>query len=278
VFCYTTQQSYFITAMVFCGEVIFRLHQVNFYLFLGFYRPPPAAHFISRAGEGEWVSGYVLRCIFWCGAGLEAFVEFVADKSTKHLPRRVQKNVPKDSSRVPFTFSRNGGEMPTRRGKMTARRGQLTKERGTAMGIFQVVIIGVLGVVLAILMKGYNPALSLILSLATGVIIFLMVVPMLANALGFVRHLGDMADGLGVYTTLAVRVIGVAYIAEMGASVCNDANESAIAAKIDLAGRLIILVMAMPVSVDIVRINGIYCVPIKSLFMASHTPWDGRHR
>jgi stage III sporulation protein AD len=122
------------------------------------------------------------------------------------------------------------------------------------MGIFQIVIIGILATVLAILMKNYNSALSVLISLAAGVLIFLTVLPMMAEALGFVRHLGEMADGIGAYTTLALRVIGVAYIAELGASVCNDANETAIAAKIDLGARVIILVMAMPVIVDIVRV------------------------
>lgn len=122
------------------------------------------------------------------------------------------------------------------------------------MGIFQIVLTGILGAILAILMKQYNPALAVAVSLATGVLIFLTALPLMAEALGFVRHLGEMAGGLGAYTTLALRVIGVAYIAELGASVCNDANESAIAAKIDLAARVIILVMAMPVIVDIVRI------------------------
>jgi len=123
-----------------------------------------------------------------------------------------------------------------------------------SMTIFQIVIIGILGVVLAIIMKQYNPAIAIIVSLATGVLIFLSVLPLMAEAVGFIRHLGGFADGLGAYTVLALRVIGVAYIAELGASVCNDANESAIAAKIDLAAKVIILVMAMPVIVDIVRI------------------------
>ncbi|MCL2387337.1 MAG: stage III sporulation protein AD [Defluviitaleaceae bacterium] len=122
------------------------------------------------------------------------------------------------------------------------------------MGIFQIVVIGVLGAVLAILIKGYNSALAVVVSLVTGVLLFMMILPMLGSTLGFVRYLGDMAGGMGAYVTLAIRVIGVAYIAELGASVCNDANESAIAAKIDLAGRVIILVLAMPVILDIVRI------------------------
>ncbi|MCL2358109.1 MAG: stage III sporulation protein AD [Defluviitaleaceae bacterium] len=122
------------------------------------------------------------------------------------------------------------------------------------MSIFQVVIIGIIGVMLAVLMKNYNAALAVLISLATGVIIFLAILPALAEAVGFVHHLGGMADGLGTYVSLALRVIGVAYIVEIGASVAADAGESAIAAKIDLAGRIIILVMAMPVLVDIVRV------------------------
>ncbi|MCL1845150.1 MAG: stage III sporulation protein AD [Defluviitaleaceae bacterium] len=122
------------------------------------------------------------------------------------------------------------------------------------MGIFQIVAIGIIGVMLAVLIKNYNSALAVLISLATGVIIFLMVLPMLAETIGFVRHLGEMSEGLEAYVSLALRVIGVAYIVEIGASVAGDAGESAIAAKIDLAGRVIILVMAMPVLVDIVRV------------------------
>lgn len=126
-------------------------------------------------------------------------------------------------------------------------------ERDT-MSIFQIILIGILGTVLAILIKKHNPTMAVVISLATGVLIFLTVLPLMAEAVGFIRHLGNLAGGLGAYVTLALRVIGVAYIAELGASVCNDANETAIAAKIDLGARVIILVMAMPVVVDIVRI------------------------
>jgi stage III sporulation protein AD len=46
----------------------------------------------------------------------------------------------------------------------------------------------------------------------------------------------------------------VAYLAELGASVCLDAGESAIATKIELAGRVVILVIATPVILDVVNV------------------------
>ena len=120
--------------------------------------------------------------------------------------------------------------------------------------IFQIVAVGIIGMVLAVFVKNYNPALAVLTSFAAGLLIFMMLLPLLGEAIGFVRHLSTMADGAGEYTTLALRVIGIAYIAELGSSVCADANENTIAAKIDMAGRVVILVMAMPVVVDIVRL------------------------
>ena len=82
----------------------------------------------------------------------------------------------------------------------------------------------------------------------------MMVLPMLTETVQLLTRLGEMAGGEAAYIGLTIRVIGVAYMTELGASVCNDAGESAIATKIDLAGRVIILVMAMPIIVDILRV------------------------
>jgi len=87
------------------------------------------------------------------------------------------------------------------------------------------------------------------------VLIFLMVLPVLTQTIGVLTNIGAMLDSAGAqYVTLALRVIGVAYMAELGASVCADAGESAIAAKIDMGGRVIIMVLAMPVVLDIVNV------------------------
>ncbi|MCL2572892.1 MAG: stage III sporulation AC/AD family protein [Defluviitaleaceae bacterium] len=120
------------------------------------------------------------------------------------------------------------------------------------MGIFQVVATGVLCAVLAIIIKKQSPEIALIITIASSVLIFLMILPMLTQAVGVLTNVGNMLDGGFEYVSLALRVIGVAYMAELGSSVCTDAGESAIATKIDLGGRVIIMVMAMPVVIDIV--------------------------
>jgi stage III sporulation protein AD len=122
------------------------------------------------------------------------------------------------------------------------------------MGIIQVITAGILCAVLALTVKKQRPEIALLITIASGVLLFIMVLPELAYAVGVFTQLSELMDGGFRYVGLVLRVIGVAYMAELGASVCTDAGESAIAAKIDLAGRLIIIVMAMPIVIDIVSI------------------------
>jgi stage III sporulation protein AD len=122
------------------------------------------------------------------------------------------------------------------------------------MTILQVIATGILCAVLALTIKKQSPEVALLITIASSVLLFIMVLPDLAYAIGVFNQIGEKLDGGFRYVGLVLRVIGVAYMAELGASVCTDAGESAIAAKIDLAGRLIILVMAMPVIIDIVNI------------------------
>jgi stage III sporulation protein AD len=92
------------------------------------------------------------------------------------------------------------------------------------------------------------------ITITASALIFFMMLPMLAEAMGIMRRVGDLLGGGQQYIALAVKVLGVAYLTELGASVCLDAGESAIAAKIDLAGRVMILVVAAPVLLDLVNI------------------------
>lgn len=122
------------------------------------------------------------------------------------------------------------------------------------MAILQLAATGILCAVLALTVKRHRPEIALVITLASGVLLFVMVLPELTFAVSIFTQLGEMLDGGGRYVGVVLRVVGVAYMAELGASVCADAGETAIAAKIDMAGRVIILVMALPIVIDIAGI------------------------
>ena len=65
-----------------------------------------------------------------------------------------------------------------------------------------------------------------------------------------IRLLRETAEKAGVgegYFSVVLKVIGIAYLTQFGAQLCVDAGESAVAAKIELAGKILMMTAAAPV-------------------------------
>ncbi len=115
------------------------------------------------------------------------------------------------------------------------------------MEIVQIVAISIIAVVLIVLIRQHRPEIALQLSIVTGLIIFVMVIVKLVSVLEELQRLAGRIDIDTVYISTIFKIVGIAYIAEFGAQVCNDAGESSIASKIELAGKIIILVLTIPI-------------------------------
>ena len=112
--------------------------------------------------------------------------------------------------------------------------------------IAKIAAVGIIAAILTVMIRRTNPETAVQLSIAAGVMIVLMAASELAEAVGFIEELrgelGEAYDALGD----VVKIIGVAYIAEFSTSALRDAGEGAIASKVELAGKLIIAVMTLP--------------------------------
>jgi stage III sporulation protein AD len=115
------------------------------------------------------------------------------------------------------------------------------------LDILQVVGIGIIATIIIVILKTWKPEAAIQVSIAAGVAIFMVLAGKLS---AIIELLGKYAEKAGVgtvYFGILLKIIGVAYIAEFGAEVCKDAGESAIASKIELAGKVAILVLAVPI-------------------------------
>lgn len=115
------------------------------------------------------------------------------------------------------------------------------------MEIIRVLGIGLVAVFLLLVLRQYRGEFALLGTLAAGILIFLLVVDKIQAVLALLEDLADRA-GIGtVFLETVLKVIGIAYLTEFSAQVARDANEGAIAAKIELAGKVIIIFLATPV-------------------------------
>lgn len=121
------------------------------------------------------------------------------------------------------------------------------------MEIVQVVGLGLIAALFVLILKEYRPEIAMQVSLVAGVIILLLVVNRMVGALQVITETAVAAGINLVYLQTLLRVIGIAYLAEFGAQICRDAGEGSIASRVELAAKVIILVMAVPVIVEIME-------------------------
>lgn len=106
------------------------------------------------------------------------------------------------------------------------------------------------GVTLVVL-RQQRPELALLLSVATGVILFTLVVGRLMAAVQAMEALSSRARVDVMYLGTVLKVIGIAYLTEFGSQVLTDAGERAVATKVEMAGKVLILLLAVPILVAI---------------------------
>ena len=115
------------------------------------------------------------------------------------------------------------------------------------MEIVQIVSLCFIVTFLILIIKQQKPELAVPLSLTLAAIIFLMVVNKLGIVLTLFRDLAEKAQISQLYLTTILKIIGIAYITEFGAQVCRDAGEGAVASKIEFAGKIFVMLMAVPI-------------------------------
>jgi stage III sporulation protein AD len=115
------------------------------------------------------------------------------------------------------------------------------------MEIFKIVGIGLIASILAVILKEQKPEISLQISVVTGLIIFIFIVGKLSSVMEILNFIARKTNVDFTYITIIFKVLGIAYVSEFGAQVCRDAGEGAIASKIELAGKILIMVLAIPI-------------------------------
>ncbi|NLJ78044.1 MAG: stage III sporulation protein AD [Tissierellia bacterium] len=116
------------------------------------------------------------------------------------------------------------------------------------MMIISIVGIGIISTVLAVLLRQLQkPELALLVSLATGIIIFSMILDKLKYVIDVLNSLVAKTNVEFAYFSVIIKIIGIAYIAEFGAQISKDAGEEAIASKIELGAKVIMMVLALPI-------------------------------
>lgn len=113
--------------------------------------------------------------------------------------------------------------------------------------MIQIVGFGLVATVLVLIVKEQKPMMAFLLAAFAGIVIFLFLIGKIADIIAMLERLADQSNVNMVFFQTILKIIGIAYIAEFGAQVVRDAGQEAIASKIELAGKVLIMVLAIPI-------------------------------
>ncbi|HOQ07526.1 MAG TPA: stage III sporulation protein AD [Clostridiales bacterium] len=115
------------------------------------------------------------------------------------------------------------------------------------MEIIQIIGVGLVSTLIMLILRKQNPEIAVLVGMAAGAFIFLLIAAKLSAVVDQLEEYAARADIRPMYFTSVLKITGIAYIAEFGAEICRDAGEEAIASKIEMAGKVIIIAMAIPI-------------------------------
>lgn len=96
-------------------------------------------------------------------------------------------------------------------------------------------------------MKEQKPNFAFLLIVFVGCSIFLFLIDQIYAVIHMLEVIAVNAKVNIIYVETILKIIGIAYIAEFAAQITKDAGQGAIASKIELAGKILILAMAIPI-------------------------------
>ena len=132
------------------------------------------------------------------------------------------------------------------------------------MDIFKIIGVGLIGGILSMTVKQYKKEYALLVALATVTVILFFTLDTLETAISQISLIteksGVTLDGENtfsydhVYFTAVMKVVGVAYITQFGAEILRDGGEGAIALKVELAGKVFILGLTLPIVTEFLEV------------------------
>ena len=108
--------------------------------------------------------------------------------------------------------------------------------------------IGFLTLIISIVLKEYKKEYAIYASIIGGIILLTMSFETINEIVGFLSRISEKTSyNNSSFISLLLKITGIAVLVEYGTSICKDSGETAIASKIDFAGKIIIISMSIPV-------------------------------
>ena len=122
------------------------------------------------------------------------------------------------------------------------------------MEVIKIIGISLVALIIIVLLKQYKPEYTIYISLLSGALIILLVMDKLTGIINLLQSLVNKTSINSTFLSLLIKITGIAFLSEFAVSICKDSGEAAIANKIEIGAKIIIISMSIPIITSLLEI------------------------
>ena len=120
-------------------------------------------------------------------------------------------------------------------------------EREDKMDIIKIIGVAFIAVIIIVILKQYRPEFAIYASIIAGVLILTLASGTLSGIIDMINSISSKTNINSKFLVILIKITGIAILTEFAVSICKDSGESAIASKVDIGGKIIIISMSIPI-------------------------------
>ena len=113
--------------------------------------------------------------------------------------------------------------------------------------MFKVVAFVLAALFIYLVFKDRRSDVAVLIIMAAGVLVFIFCLSELGQILSFLKSMSEKAGIDMVYLGIILKILAISYLASFTSEICKDAGAGSLASKVEFAGKIFILVLAIPI-------------------------------
>ena len=122
------------------------------------------------------------------------------------------------------------------------------------MDVIKIIGVGLVTLILIVIIKQYKPEFTIYISLISGIIILSMIMDKLTGIVSLLESISNKTSINNNFLKILLKITGIAFLTEFAVSICKDSGENAIANKIEMGSKIVIISMSIPIISNLLEI------------------------
>ena len=120
--------------------------------------------------------------------------------------------------------------------------------------IIKIIGIGLIALIIIIILKQYRPEMAIYISIVAGILILFFAIDKISGIINLLQAISNKTYINQQFLGILLKITGIAFLTEFAVSVCADAGEKAIASKIEIGSKMVIISMSIPIITSLLEL------------------------